>query len=737
MAESVSFKLLHTAVQRWIYDQGWEGLRSIQEQAIPLILKADKDVIISASTAAGKTEAAFFPIVTNLASIDKQGIRALCISPLKALINDQYRRLEPLCNKANLLLTPWHGDVSKSLKDKIHKKPSGILLITPESLEALLINKGNWCLNAFGNLDYIIIDEFHAFIGTERGIQLISQLHRIETMINRKVPRIALSATLGDLSKIPSVLRPNEDFPFITPNIEHGKPSLLLKLHGYIQPADPISLDDEKLNKESQKNYARDAIVNDLFTHLRKSSNLVFANSRANTEEFTIALSDKCEQLGFPNEFFPHHGNLSKELRQDLEARLQQENVPTTAICTMTLELGIDVGKIDTVAQVTPPHTVSSLRQRLGRSGRRKNNPAVLRLYIPEDELQTDSSISNKLRWDTFQTIAMIRLMTYDNWFEPAENNHYHLSTLVQQILSVVGQYGGVKAIQLFNLLCKTGPFKKVNSSKFQDLLRFLGEAQMLTQTIDGQIVLGVKGEKTIEHYSFYSAFSTPVEYRLEYLGKSIGSLPIDFPLFEHQILVFAAKRWQVTMVDHSNKVVVLIPSAGGNAPKFGGNLGNIHDKIRQTMFEIYQSGQIPDYLNKQAKLNANEGLYYFEELNLNNSQLITLGKNIILIPWLGDKICNTLALMLQTVSISAEAWNGFVEISNCNQYQLINGFKSLLEKPIHWSDFSEFIGEACFQKFDHLVPLELRQEAYVTENLDIKGAYTWINDFLESSTFI
>ena len=119
---------------------------------------------------------------------------------------------------------------------------------------------------------------------------------------------------------------------------------------------------------------------------MRGKSHLIFANSRGRTEEIAATLSDFCEKNGVPNEFFPHHGSLSKEIRESLEARLQEDNLPTSAVCTMTLELGIDIGSVDSIAQVTAPHSVSSLRQRLGRSGRR-GDAAILRLFIPENEI--------------------------------------------------------------------------------------------------------------------------------------------------------------------------------------------------------------------------------------------------------------------------------------------------------------------------------------------------------------
>ena len=158
MSESRGFDRLHKGVQRWIWGQNWSALRDIQENSIDPILQADRDIIISASTAAGKTEAAFLPALSRIAEHEANSVGILYISPLKALINDQYRRLQGLSEVLGITVTPWHGDVAPALKNKVRKDPRGVLLITPESLESLLMNQSGWTLTAFSSLEYIIID---------------------------------------------------------------------------------------------------------------------------------------------------------------------------------------------------------------------------------------------------------------------------------------------------------------------------------------------------------------------------------------------------------------------------------------------------------------------------------------------------------------------------------------------------------------------------------------------------
>ena len=514
-------------------------------------------------------------------------------------------------------VTPWHGDVLRSVKDKQRKNPRGILLITPESLESLFLNQAGWCTQAFVGLSHIIVNEFHAFLGTERGCQLQSLMHRLEFLLQRTVPRIALSATLSEMQQIAHYLRPNEKLPCVIIDSVTSRSDLKIQLRGYLAPA----------SEEVETPSAFDVITDDLYTILRGKSHLIFANSRGRTEEIAATLSDHCEYDGVPNEFSPHHGSLSKDIRESLEARLQEEKLPTTAVCTMTLELGIDIGSVDSIAQVTAPHSVASLRQRLGRSGRR-GEAAVLRMFIPEDEITAKSHLLDRLRLETIQCIAMVNLLL-KKWYEPAPVNQYHLSTLVQQTLSVIGQYGGVRANQLWTLLCDTGPFASVDQELYATFLRTLGEQELITQSQDGQIILGHRGEKIVEHYTFYTAFNTPEEYRLECDGRVLGTVPINKPLVIGQLVIFAGKRWEVLNVNTEKKLVMLKLATGGKPPKFGGDGQMVHDIVRQEMLRVYQQRAVPVYLDKAAKSLFDEGIESFLILGLDKSKVLQIGNTV------------------------------------------------------------------------------------------------------------
>ncbi len=715
MNKSANFEKLHKGVKKWIWNRKWTSLRDIQEDAIDPIFKADCDIVISASTAAGKTEAAFLPACSNIAEQALDGIGILYISPLKALINDQYRRLQSLCEILGISITPWHGDISHSVKIKLQKKPNGILLITPESLESLMLNQGGWCLKAFKSLSYIIVDEFHAFLGTERGCQLQSLMCRLEFLLQKTIPRIALSATLGDMQQVADSLRPDHKIPCKIIESTANRSDLKIQLRGYLTEANP----------KSETSSALDRIIKDLYTILRGKSNLIFANSRNCTEEIAAGLFDMCEKNLVPNEFFPHHGSLSKEIRESLETRFQKEKLPTSAVCTMTLELGIDIGSVDSIAQVSSPHSVASLRQRLGRSGRR-GEPAILRLFIPENEITAKSYLSDRLRIHTVQCIAMINLLL-NKWYEPASSNQYHFSTLVQQTLSVIGQYGGVRAKQLWTLLCESGPFSSVSQKLYALFLRALGEKDLITQTADGQLVLGCRGEKIVGHYTFYTAFKTPGEYRLEFNGKTIGTVPIDRPLVPEQHIIFAGKRWKIISINSKKKLISLKKAKGGKPPQFSGYSLTVHDIVRQEMKRVYYKRLFPAYLNKEARSILNEGFDNFHSLNLDKTAVLHMGNNMYIFPWLGDKIVNTIIILLRQNGLSANCCNGIIDINNASPDDFFNVVNKILNiSRISPVELAKMIPDTIVEKHDHFLPRKIRDIGYGAKFFDVDGAIKW-----------
>lgn len=732
------FHRLHEGVQRWIYSQDWKSLHPIQERAAEPILAGDRDVIISAPTAGGKTEAAFLPIASQLAESTAQGVGCLCVSPLKALINDQAERLTTLFEHVNVPLTPWHGDVPQGKKKKLLKEQRGVLLITPESLEALFVLRGRQVPGLLDGVRYVVVDELHSFIGSERGRQLSSLLNRVELAVRRQVPRIALSATLGDMALAAEALRPGAGESVVLVEDKGESRELRLQLRGYRsaapRPSEEAKEGDTEEDADEDKEEGESArLLNDLFRDLRGRDNLVFANSRNQVEDFADRLRRLSERERTPNEFLAHHGNLSREIREEAEQRVKDTSRPTSVVCTSTLELGIDIGSVTSIAQIGSPPSVASLRQRLGRSGRRGEDAAVLRCFIVEEELNKSSTLLDELRGNLVQSIAMVQLLL-SRWCEPPTPSKLHLSTLVQQILSVIAQHGGANAQDLYRSLCVAGPFRGVDSDLFGQLLRCLGEGYILTQTSDGELALGDKGEKLVDHYSFYASFMTPEEYRLVAGIKTIGSMPISQPVPVGSYLIFAGRRWQVNHVDDAARVIGLNPSRGGRAPRFGGGGFDVHDRVRAEMHRIYASSAVPVYLDATAKDLLSEGRNAFERWGLADKRLVDRANEILLFPWRGDRAIGTLALQFSALDFEPSIEGLALGLRKTSASEVTLGLKKIAEgKLISGRDLASLAPNQLEEKYDWALNPNLRCINYASRHLDEDGAQKAAIEILES----
>lgn len=722
-----AFNALHRSVQAWIWDQKWDQLRPAQAQAVEPILTANTDVIISAATASGKTEAAWLPILSALAQQRDNGqvtpgIKALYVSPLKALINDQFERLTGLAEYVDIPVHRRHGDVTGSARKTLNQTPEGLLLITPESLEAMFINQGTRIPTLLNSLQYVVIDEVHSFIGTERGAQLQSLLHRIELAIRREIPRVGLSATLADVTVAADFLRPSRNLPVhLIGGSNDDRAELRMQLRGYLsaaQPAiGPVQGDEERVDVDKR------AIAEHLFRNLRGRDNLVFANSRMSVETYADLLQEISDQHRVANEFFPHHGNLSKEYREDVESRLRATGSPTTAVCTSTLEMGIDIGSADSVAQIGAPGSVSALRQRLGRSGRR-DGAATLRLYIPEQALNQRTPPVDQLRTETFEALATVELLL-EKWYEPPNTDGLHLSTLIQQILSVIAQHGGATAGEIFSALCQAGPFRHVDQPMFVKLLKTLGSKELIMQASDGTLLPGRVGERLVNHYSFYSAFQTAEEYRLVASGRTLGSIPIDHPVIEGSLLIFAGRRWRVLDVDVSAKVINLTKAAGGKPPTFSGNGMQVAHGIRQRMRLLYSQDTTPVYLDQTAQSFLSDGRKAYQRLGLEESRIVEWGDDTILFPWAGDRIMNTLHVLFSDAGLDA-SHDGVALNFRKTPPEELNGLvhELAVSKKPDPAVLAKTVLVKNQEKHDVYLDDELLTVSYAASSLDIPG--TW-----------
>ena len=700
--QSSSFDLLDSKVQQWVWKQGWTSLKDIQENSIPPILDDNCDVIISAATAGGKTEAVFLPILTNILRWESvSGYQVLYISPLKSLINDQYRRLQDMTKGMSINVTPWHGDISSSKKHNSLKKTNGILIITPESLEALFVHHHFKLKKTFSNLKYIVIDELHAFIATERGKQLQSLMSRIENVIGKHIPRIAMSATFSDFGIVKDFLRQDHCIPCIIP--DQGKSNheikVLIKDYGY--------------NEES---YINKSITNEIFKRLRGENNLVFTNSRHECECFTSLLNEKCREEDVPNEFRIHHGSISKETRTKVEHELQSGSLPITAICTATLELGVDIGKVKSIAQIGTSNSVSGLRQRLGRSGRR-GEASILRVFT-FDYKRKAIGLLDILRDDLFQNIAVIELLKAHKYETPTIDC-IHLSTLIQQILSLIAEYGSFYPKDGWKLLCQNGAFSNVSVNLFLKLLRDLGKNDVIRQMENGQIIIGPTGDEILSDKEFYAAFTTYLEFEIinSQNGEHIGSLQAQIGIGSS--IVFGGRKWLVTEIDYRTSRAYVEPSDYGEIPIFFNDYYEIDGIIVQKMKDIYMSDDIYPYLDikSEAIKTLHNARSFFAHRHLEKCYSF-FGEENNLLTWAGSKINRTISLI---ANLYLESFFGFnhIFINRLSKEDVLEILKYPKPKAEELCPFlMRFVKET--KKYDYLLSDELLDIEYASMYLGV-----------------
>ncbi|MGJ4957730.1 DEAD/DEAH box helicase [Bradyrhizobium sp. HKCCYLRH2015] len=715
---------LHPKIRRWIRDQGWDELREIQARTIVEVLDGDSDILIAATTAAGKTEAAFLPILTSIADRRASGFSVLYVSPLKALINDQFRRLEELCESMEIPVVKWHGDAPQADKKKAMSKPDGIALITPESIEAMFVRRPADAKRLLSAAEFIVVDELHSFLQGPRGLHVASLLRRIDAMAARPARRVGLSATIGDLGQARAWLRPTDPDRVAELLAKSDAPELRLQVRGYVEPPDLDDPDHAEGGTESEDGLphriALDWISDHLFETLRGENNLIFGGSRRTVESTADRLRRRSEKLNVPNEFYPHHGSLSKTLREELEDRLKDGKRPTTAVCTSTLELGVDIGSVKSVAQIGAPRSLASLRQRLGRTGRRRGTPSVLRIYLREPNIDRKSGILDRLRSNTIRSVAVVRLLL-QGFVEEAGTSPEIASTLIHQVLSVIVERGGIRPKPLYDLLCGPGPFASISTNDFVNLLRHLGsrDVRFVEQAADGTLMLGQEGEKAAQSRSFFAVFESGEEWRLTVGGRTLGTLPITHPVHKDGLVVFAGRRWVVQDLDEQTMTLVVAPHPGGVVPRFEPASGEpAHDRLVAEMRSVYLANDVPPYLDEKARKLLSEGREMFKNLDLQHRSLVPEDRDTHLFLWRGSQATAVFSAALAMAGLKSGVHELGVSVSKITQEELRPILEKLAQmREIDPADVSDFVSNVKTGKFREQVPEGLARLLWAKQN--------------------
>ena len=280
---SAAFAKLHPKIQEAVWNQHWDELRPLQVDAIEALLDTTDHLIVAAATASGKTEAVFLPVLSQIAAEPAESVQALYISPLKALINDQFRRLEDLCAHAEIPVHRWHGDVGATDKQRLRQSPGGVLLITPESLESQFINLDRHLRRIYAHLRFVVIDELHAFLDNVRGIHLRSLLARLGATVGVTPRRFGLSATIGDFAPARAFLCPEAPDTVRVLEDDTQRKELRVGLKAYLDAPEPTEGAEGETADPVAATGGLAAVAEDIAQRFRGYSNLIFCNSRRQT----------------------------------------------------------------------------------------------------------------------------------------------------------------------------------------------------------------------------------------------------------------------------------------------------------------------------------------------------------------------------------------------------------------------------------------------------------------------
>lgn len=722
-------------IQDYIYRSGWQMLRGVQNAAGEAIFGGQDNVLLTASTASGKTEAAFFPILTLLAEDPPHSVGVLYIAPLKALINDQFGRLSELCAEADIPVTRWHGDAPQTQKRKLLRKPRGVLQITPESLESLLINKHMEIPSLFGDLRFIVIDEIHSLLRGDRGLQTFCLIERICKLAGCDPRRIGLSATIGDPEAAGQFLAAGSGRPTVIPRFEGGREVWRLSMEHFFNTAPqadegrtdlPDTPVPEPPTDTAPK--AADPGIGYIFEHTRGKKCLVFTNSREECEAVCQSLRQYCEANHEPDRFLIHHGNLSASYRESAEEEMKDDDSLLSVCATATLELGIDIGKLERAFQIDAPFTVSGFLQRMGRTGRR-GDPAEMWFVMREDHPEPRALMPEMIPWYLIQGIALVQLYIEERFVEPPRTGRLPFSLLYHQTMSTLASCGEMTPAELASRVLPLAPFHRVTQQDYRTLLRHLIGIDHISQTENGGLIVGLTGERIVNNYKFYAVFQENVEYSVRAGSEELGTIVKPPPTGEK--IAIAGRVWLVEEVDHKKREVYCTLVKGNIPAYFGDVAGDIHTHILERMYRVLAEQQNYPYLMRHAVCRLAEARQTFAKAGIAGSPLVHLGgKMWALFPWLGSYAFLALErflklrcgprLGLRGLSPSRPYYLQFtMQVSEEDFYRITAEEAAKDFDPMELLYPKEV---PVFEKYDEYLPEELVRKGFALGVLDVAG---------------
>ena len=722
-------------IREYIYRSGWQNLRAVQNAAGDAVFGTEENVLLTASTASGKTEAAFFPILTLLDEDPSKTVGALYIAPLKALINDQFGRLEELCAEEDIPVWRWHGDVAQSRKRALLRRPSGILQITPESLESLMINKHMEIPSLFGDLRFIVIDEIHSLLRSDRGLQTFCLIERLCALAGCSPRRIGLSATIGDPEEAGRFLAAGSGRGTVIPKFDGGREIWRLSMeHFYNTPpqADegrelpPDVLPVEEPTDQAPK--AADPGVGYIFEHTRGKKCLVFTNSREECESVCQSLRQYCEANREPDRFLIHHGNLSASYRESAESDMKDDDSLMSVCATATLELGIDIGRLERAFQIDAPFTVSGFLQRMGRTGRR-GDPSEMWFVMREDHWEARAMLPDSIPWYLIQGIALVQLYLEERFVEPPRTDRLPYSLLYHQTMSTLASCGEMTAAELASRVLTLSCFHRIGPEDYRVLLRHLLELGHIERTENGGLIVGLAGERIVSDYKFYAVFRENVEYTVRSGPEQLGTIVKPPPVGDK--IAIAGRVWVVEEVDHKRREVYCSMVKGNIPAYFGDVAGDIHTRILERMYRVLSEDLSYPYLMPHAVCRLADARDTFRKSLMSERPLVHLGgKMWALFPWLGSyaflalerflKLRCARRLGMKGLNSSRPYYMQFtLQVSEAEFYEIVCEEAERELDPLELVYPKE---NPVFEKYDEFVPEELVRKGFALGVLDTEG---------------
>lgn len=723
------FNRLAPFIQDFIYQNKWEELRGNQVAACEVIFGSSDNLLLSSGTASGKTEAAFLPVLTELYNKPSNSVGVMYISPLKALINDQFKRLEQLLLDSNIPVTKWHGDASLTRKNKLMKNPEGLIQITPESLESLITNKRGACLTMFSDLRFVIIDEVHYFMRDVRGIQLLCVLERLKQLTGVNPRRIGLSATLGDVSLAQNWLNTGTGRKCAAPVAEEGRKRIRLHIERFVNYAEKRDLveKDESgnvVNINSGDIGSREHYEY-LFKHTLDKKTIIFANSREEIEFVMANLREIALKNKAPDVYRVHHGNVSALLREKTEDEMKSDDEKIVTGATVTLELGIDIGSLDQVVQVGAPLDVSSFVQRLGRCGRRGQIPQLLFTFV--ESIKVDSADTlGPINWEFIRTIAIIELYLKDRWIEPIPPQNHAYNLLYHQSMSCIKSNGEMSPAGLAQTILSLGSFKNISKEDYKRLLSYMIEIDQLQRTERGGLIIGREGEKIVNSHKFLSVFQSPEYLLVKDENRTIGTVDTVYPVGVRFAL--AGMTWETVDVNEKSKVLFVKRVPGISVVDWFADLrAELHTVLVRKICSVLKTDGAYPYLSECCRDRLSEIQYIARNSGILDNLVTPLSdKKYAVFPWVGTRQLITLNYALRNRKIKSKLpWITCVYLEvifDGAKEELEDIIRDILNSNLNLYDLPLPDKVQINGKYNEFVPLELLRKQFIEDYLDFEG---------------